>query len=138
MHKERGVRGDPSNLQRFLRSPKQMVPTRSISSIVKESELSRLNLSQAWIGQLMDMAGYGVWAMDPQGNTTYLNEAMARILGYTVAAMRGEPLSRFLYEPPIPEATEAPEPSRCRLRHKNGSTIWAFAFAQQGGSASSA
>jgi PAS domain S-box-containing protein len=38
----------------------------------------------------------GVWLVAPDGRTTYANEAMARLLGSTPAAMRGRPIASFL------------------------------------------
>ena len=45
----------------------------------------------------------GVWLVGADGRTTYANEAMARLLGYTPAEMTGRPMTDFLDEPLWPE-----------------------------------
>ena len=45
----------------------------------------------------------GVWLVGADGRTTYANEAIARLLGTSQAAMRGRPLTEFVDEERWPE-----------------------------------
>ncbi|MDD1684841.1 MAG: PAS domain S-box protein, partial [Methanoregula sp.] len=40
----------------------------------------------------------GIWVIDPEGCTTYANQKMAEMLGYTVDEMCGSPMYRFMDE----------------------------------------
>ncbi len=45
--------------------------------------------------QLVEAAREGVWILDPQGTTTYVNRQMAGMLGETPESMRGRPVFEF-------------------------------------------
>jgi PAS domain S-box-containing protein len=47
---------------------------------------------------LVETAQEGIWTIDPQWRTTYVNQYMARLLGYHVDEMLGMHLSKFLDE----------------------------------------
>ena len=36
-----------------------------------------------WYDELLELAGIGLWFVSPQGETTYVNKAMAARLGYS-------------------------------------------------------
>lgn len=48
--------------------------------------------------RIIETAGEGVWQVDQQGLTTLANEAMARMLGTTVAQLRGQSLFMYVDE----------------------------------------
>jgi len=48
--------------------------------------------------QLVDLAQEGIWAIDADGKTSYVNPRMAEILGYTVDEMQGAHLFSFMDE----------------------------------------
>jgi PAS domain S-box-containing protein len=88
----------------------------------------------AVIGSLAE----GVWAIDPDGRTTYVNPALATLLGYTPAEMAGRELAAFLDEDEAGRAREdlvrsrQGDPRRLELRllRKDGVPVdAAFAFA---------
>ncbi len=47
---------------------------------------------------LLDLAQEGIWAIDAEGKTTFVNPKMAEILGTTPEAMAGKPLFDFMAE----------------------------------------
>ena len=46
--------------------------------------------------QLVELAQEGVWSIDPEANTTFVNPRMAEMLGYTVEEMQGKHLFSFM------------------------------------------
>jgi PAS domain S-box-containing protein len=47
---------------------------------------------------IVDNAQEGIWAIDREGNTTFVNRRMASILGYTQEEMTGRPIFEFMDE----------------------------------------
>jgi PAS domain S-box-containing protein len=74
----------------------------------------------------------GIWTIDAAGNTAYVNDAMAAMLGTTAAEMVGKPSFEFVF----PEDTGAArrlfdgkgrgDMSRFefRVRRKDGTPVW--------------
>src|SRR4051812_40566444 len=59
-------------------------------------------LSEGDYRHIVETTSEGIWALDLTGRTTYVNEAMARMLGYSVEEMLGRSLFDF-----VPEADHA-------------------------------
>ncbi|MDO9035903.1 MAG: PAS domain S-box protein [Methanoregula sp.] len=55
-----------------------------------------LRVSEEKYRQLVDLAQAGIWAIDADGNTSYVNPRMAKMLGYTVEEMLGKHLFSFM------------------------------------------
>ncbi len=55
-----------------------------------------LRKSEEKYRQLVDLAQEGIWAIDDNGNTTYVNRLMAEMLGYSVEEMLGAHLFSFM------------------------------------------
>ncbi len=82
---------------------------------------------------LVETAQEGIWTLDPEHRTTYVNRYMAELLGYTVEEMRGMHLFSFLTEEDQAVARQhlAPggEASRAFVRdarflRKDGTEVW--------------
>ncbi len=52
---------------------------------------------------LVDAMGDGVWQVDPEGLTVFVNPAAAQMLGYTTAELKGRALFEFVDAPSLPE-----------------------------------
>jgi PAS domain S-box-containing protein len=63
----------------------------------KESE-EALRQSEEKYRRIVDTAHEGIWAMDNQFVTTYVNERLAEMLGYTVDEILGKTIQSFMYE----------------------------------------
>jgi len=48
--------------------------------------------------QLIELIQEGVWVIDPQGETVYVNARLAEMMGYAPAELIGKPLFAFLDE----------------------------------------
>jgi two-component system cell cycle sensor histidine kinase/response regulator CckA len=82
--------------------------------------------------RIVETATEGIWGVDAEHRTTFVNERLASMLGYTVAEMIGRPVFDFTDE----EGRVIAEASRARrrlgireqldfkLRRRDGSTFW--------------
>ena len=94
-----------------------------------------LRESEARYRRLIDTAHEGIWLLDPEGRTTYVNERMAAMLGYAPAEMAGAPLAGFLHpderrvltDTPAPGPDGAPERRDVRFRRSDGADLWGLA-----------
>jgi PAS domain S-box-containing protein len=78
---------------------------------------------------LVETAQEGIWTIDPEWRTTYVNQFMARLLGYSVDEMLGSHLSRFLDEEGLREAHRNLD----RREHARSGTIRDFRFVRKDG-----
>ncbi|GLH67244.1 CHASE domain-containing protein [Geothrix edaphica] len=91
-----------------------------------------LRESEARFRHLVEVMGEGMWVVDPQGMTTFVNRRMAEMLGYTPEEMVGRPLNAFLFEDEVPLSQRNLAQRRegiaaqhdFRFRKKDGSEIW--------------
>lgn len=86
---------------------------------------------------LIETAQEGVWLLDAAGNTVYVNQRMAEMLGYTRAEMLGRPFYDFMDDRARAEAQALFERRRqgireqhdFRFRRKDGSDLWTIVSA---------
>jgi PAS domain S-box-containing protein len=82
---------------------------------------------------IVETAHDGIWTLDAELATVFVNPRMAAMLGYTVAEMRGRPLSDFLSEAAWVEkrrCLQQPGPAerehaQAQYQRKDGSQLWA-------------
>lgn len=91
-----------------------------------------LQTSEDRYRQVLDTAYEGIWILDSQGTTTYVNEHMATMIGYSREEMQGAPVFDFISA----EARQAAldnlekrskgirEQYEFLLQHKNGDHVW--------------
>ena len=107
-----------------------------------EDEIRRLNESlerravesETRYQQIVELAEEGIWVIDNESKTTYVNQAMTRMLGYTEAEMLGRPIFDFIYEADYQTAkynVEARkqgtgEKHEFKLKAKNGNPVWTY------------
>ncbi|WP_291272525.1 PAS domain S-box protein [Geothrix sp.] len=91
-----------------------------------------LRESEARFRQLVEVMGEGMWVLDPDGNTTFVNRRMAEMLGYPPAEMIGRPLTDFEFDDDIPASRRNMAQRRegisaqhdFRFKRKDGSEVW--------------
>ncbi|MEO8140820.1 MAG: PAS domain S-box protein, partial [Gemmatimonadota bacterium] len=94
--------------------------------------MEALAASEREYRRLVDTASEGIWAVDADHRTTFVNERLEAMLGYTAAELLGRPVIDFTDE----EGSGIAEASRLRrrqgireqldfkLRRRDGSTFW--------------
>jgi len=95
-----------------------------------EEEVRR---SEARYRTIVETAQEGIWQLDADDRTTFVNQRMADMLGYTVAEMLGQPLSAFAAEGDQAAVQARLERRRqgeveqedVAYRRKDGAVLWA-------------
>ena len=99
----------------------------------KQAELA-LRASEDRLRRIVETAQEGIWVIDADARTTFVNPTMAATLGYTVDEMMGAYLFDFLDEEGKRIANDNLERRRqgiteqhdFKFRRKDGSTMWAM------------
>ncbi len=93
-----------------------------------------LRESEARFRQLIEVMGEGMWVLDAQGTTTFVNRRMAEMLGYLPGEMVGRSLFDFVAEADLEQAHRNMAERReaqgaqhdFRFRCKDGADLWAI------------
>ncbi len=103
---------------------------RDISEI-KQAE-DALSESEQFYRRIVETANIGVWVISPANTVTFANPTMAKLLGYRVEDMVGQPVSRFMdlddRRQSIPALEETPQLKAARyfnLRRRDGAELMA-------------
>lgn len=112
-------------------NPARMIGT--IQDITERKQIEdALRQSEARYRSIVETAQEGIWLLDSQGITTYVNPKMADILGYTIDEMMGRTMFDFMDESILPEAQKnmerrsmgINEQHEFRFKHKTGTDVW--------------
>lgn len=84
--------------------------------------------------QIVELAEEGIWLIDSKDRTTYVNQAMARMLGYSELEMFGRALFDFMDEEGKQSANDRSdrrkqgmaERHELRLKSKDGKDVWTY------------
>jgi PAS domain S-box-containing protein len=87
--------------------------------------------------RFVETANEGVWAMDGEYRTTFVNRRMAEMLGHSVQEIIGRSVEAFFFDEDLPNHEKYMELRRQgkdqsyerRFRRKDGSTLWAIVSA---------
>ena len=91
-------------------------------------------LGKGWYRRIIEAAHEGVWVTDTEGNTEYVNQRMAEMLGCTTEEMVGRSFFDFVYDADLADAKRKLERRKqgigelteFRQRRKDGSELWVF------------
>ena len=91
-----------------------------------------LRESEARFRHLIEVMGEGLWVVDAQGLTTFVNRRMAEMLGYAPSEMVGQSLFDFMAEAEVAQAQRNMAVRRegqgaqhdFRFRRKDGGELW--------------
>ncbi len=95
----------------------------------------RLQRTDAHHRRIVETAQEGIWELDAEGRTRFVNPPMARMLGQSVESMEGQGIEAFLIEPRwadlVSDLNRLPQPRRVlreiQLRSSRGGMVWAIA-----------
>jgi diguanylate cyclase (GGDEF)-like protein/PAS domain S-box-containing protein len=73
---------------------------------------------------ILETTSEGVWMIDGDHHTTYVNRRMAEMLGTTVEGMLGRPVEEFLPNGQYVRAPRGMSVREVRLRRRDGSEMW--------------
>ncbi len=111
-------------------------PAAVVSTFVDISDRKRaeeaLRESEERLRILVEKSLDGAWIIDAQSNTTFVNDRMAEMLGYTPEEMLGQPLFRFMTDEARAVAERnverrkegIAEEHEFRFQRKDGSEVW--------------
>jgi PAS domain S-box-containing protein/putative nucleotidyltransferase with HDIG domain len=108
---------------------------RDVTARVEAEEQARA--SEAEYRRMVEMASEGIWAMDGDYRTTFVNERMAQLLALTPADMLGRPVTDFMFDEDIGDHTARMSERRegqpgfyeRRFRRSDGSELWTIVSA---------
>lgn len=95
----------------------------------------RVKESETRYQQIVELAEAGIWVLDRTGHTTYVNQSITRLLGYTESELLGRPMIEFMIDPgkqwedfltSISLHTKQIIKGEVRLRTKAGQELWTF------------
>ena len=93
-----------------------------------------LRQSETRYRRIVETATEGIWIVDREGQTTFVNRRMAAMLGYSALEMLGRPLDSFM-DPALRAAAQfalerrregIAEQHDLKFRRKDGTEVWAF------------
>ena len=96
--------------------------------------LEALRESEARYRCIVETANEGIWGIDAQQRTTFVNRIMAEMLGCEGTEIVGRPPSDFIFEEDLEDyqarmelmQKELVDRFECRLKRKDGSPLWAI------------
>src|SRR3954452_20493139 len=83
-----------------------------------------LRASEERYRNIVETTAEGVWMIDADHHTTYVNRRMAEMLGYTIDEMLGRPVSDSLAAGAPPDAAVQPRQREVLYVRKDGSRMW--------------
>ncbi|MBC8139773.1 MAG: PAS domain S-box protein [Fibrella sp.] len=97
-----------------------------------EQTLEALRASEERFRQIVEIANEGIWTVDAQGFTTFINPRLQQILGYSLEEMQGKPGIDFVYEEDREHVRNNLQRRRdgfadsyeARFLHKDGTPVW--------------
>ncbi|MBD2576655.1 PAS domain S-box protein [Oscillatoria sp. FACHB-1406] len=112
-----------------------MLQSAAAAIALKHSQLQHeaaLNASEARYRWIVEASNEGIWAIDAQHQTTFVNPKMAQMLGYTSVELLEMPSSAFLngeWEAVVHSYLDRRDPDSqrqfdCLLRDRSGREVW--------------
>lgn len=117
-----------------VRHPDGSVSEQAMMFDISERKIAedRLRESEERYRLFVETATEGIWAMDAQHHITFANQMACEMLGYKMNELIGLTISSLVFDDDVAEHTERAIPRsrgiseryECRLKRKNGETLW--------------
>ncbi|MCK9152462.1 PAS domain S-box protein [Methanobacterium alcaliphilum] len=120
---------DEDNILYYEGTTQDITEKKKMEDALKESEEKYRNIVEA--------ANEGIWAMNKNFITTFVNRQMAEILGYEIEEILGKNITFFMLEEELNKHNQRmknrirglPDKYICKFRRKNGDELWAIVSA---------
>ena len=97
-----------------------------------QKQFEELKASEEKYRRIVDTTIEGIWMIDQNNITTFVNNRMAEMLGYQIEELMGQPNTHFLFKEDIKDFIESKNKLKNGisvidekpLRHKNGHKVW--------------
>lgn len=104
----------------------------ALTSVLSQRDLQA---SETRYRRIVDTANEGIWVLDADAKTSFVNARMANMLGYTNEEIYGQPMTEFMLAEDIPDHIQKmenrhrgqAEQYERRLLHKDGRVVWTLA-----------
>ncbi len=111
----------------------QALAAQAAISLENATLYESLRNSEEHYRRIVETASEGIWLLDTHARTTYVNQRMADMLGYTVQEMTGRPVFDFMTKEAGPEARDnlgrrrqgLAEQLDFEFLRKDGTPVWA-------------
>jgi two-component system cell cycle sensor histidine kinase/response regulator CckA len=128
---ERAKKTEPHGYLTKPVSPQEVLRTVEMALYKHEME-KRLRQSEARYRQIVETANEGIWIMDGEFRTTFVNQRMADMLGYSADEMIGRRVDSFIFAEDLGDHETKMRLRKQgedqiferRLRRKDGETLW--------------
>jgi two-component system cell cycle sensor histidine kinase/response regulator CckA len=112
-------------------APQELLRTVEMARYKHEME-KRLRESEERYRRIVETANEGVWVMDSEFGTTFVNQRMAEMLGYSANEMLGRKVDSFMFQEDLGDHDSKMQVRRQgraqiydrRFRRKDGETLW--------------
>jgi diguanylate cyclase (GGDEF)-like protein/PAS domain S-box-containing protein len=119
-----------AHCQRWIKSLANYIASLTEGKQAQEA----LKASEERYRQIIETAAEGIWILDADSKTSFVNSKMTEMLGYSVAEMLGMPLFAFMNSEGVAIALDRIERRRqgikeqhdFKFRRKDGSELWAI------------
>lgn len=113
--------------------PRQVIGALWDITTLKEAQQTLLQKSEDRYRRIVETSQEGIWLIDEQARTSFINAKMAEMLGYSTGEMLGQDFRRFMDADWIDVATRdlldrkagIVETHDFKFRRKDGSELWA-------------
>jgi PAS domain S-box-containing protein len=112
----------PHHIRRLPATIENVLETGLLQQQRREA-LQELRESEKRYLELLETLQEGIWGIDAEGCTTFVNQALADMLGYTVQDMLGRHLFEFMPEEHVPTAREKLERRKSGLEEEHEFTF---------------
>jgi PAS domain S-box-containing protein len=110
----------------------QLVTARERADAAARLMTQQLRIGAERYRRIVETAGEGIWTVDAEGRTTFVNPKLQQLLGYGADEMLGRQWADFMDErdaavlrADASAPTESTEPQDRRFRRKDGTDLWA-------------
>ena len=121
----------PAHIQHLPHTIRAVLERKNLDEKRRQAEKA-VSISEEKYRRIVETAQEGIWVIDTESRTTFINQKMAQLLGYSVESMTGRSLFEFMDEEGQAQAAANVERRRqniaeqhdFKFQRKDGSGLW--------------